>query len=286
MPIESHRSTAAHSAATRRFGGSTRTAVARRGSLSDVGRAWGIALGLTALATLVGCASESTTATARPGTEAAIPASIPANPSADQPQAASTPRPGTATDSFGEMPDDLTVDVTILPGTQMRGRSEAHLARSKYIVFPDGSMHGDRGRTIEVRTRPGRIRTLSRESMADLWLLLGQSGFSDLRETGFGGNPELLAPAPAEVLTILTVHARGVTGTFIRRTPADAPDPAMTRVVRSIARLAWATDDPPLETTIQPVRYDLGPDPYARYRNAPAVPVPPTSQATSPAPSR
>ena len=32
--------------------------------------------------------------------------------------------------------------------------------------------------------------------------------------------------------------------------------------------LAWATDDPPLETMVMPRRYDLGPDPYARYRPA------------------
>jgi hypothetical protein len=180
--------------------------------------------------------------------------------------------PGTAPsqpsgDTLGALPDDLTVDLTVLPGADLRTRSEAHIVRSKYILFPDGSLQGDRGRSIDVLTRPARIRTLSRDAMADLWLLLGQTGFTELGETGFSGNAALLAPAPAEVLTVLTVHANGVTGTFIRRAAPDAADPATTRVVRAIARLAWATDDPPLEATVQPIRYDLGADPYARYRS-------------------
>lgn len=265
VPNDSDRPTTAESTAAPRSDRHPRTNATR----------WRAIL-LAGATLLAGCASDSSSRSADAGSNAGSVAGAPkdAPASAPTPQSSGAPRGATA-DSFGETPDDLTIDVTILPGAQLRGRSEAHIARSKYIVFPDGSLHGDRGRTIEVRTRPGRIRTLSRESMADLWLLLGQSGFSELRETGFGGNPELLAPAPTEVLTVLTVHARGATGTFIRRTPAETPDPAVTRVVRSIARLAWATDDPPLETTVQPVRYDLGPDPYARFRG--------TSTAASPA---
>lgn len=184
-------------------------------------------------------------------------------------------------DALGALPDDLTVDITVLPGADLRTRSEAHIARSKYILFPDGSLQGDRGRSIDVLTRPARIRTLSREAMADLWLLLGQTGFTELRETGFSGNAALLAPAPAEVLTVLTIHANGETGTFIRRAAPDAADPATTRVVRAIARLAWATDDPPLEATVQPIRYDLGDDPYARYRGTGAAPAGNTGSAAS-----
>lgn len=182
------------------------------------------------------------------------------------PAAAPTAQAATTPDALGRLPDDLTIDITVLSGAELKTRSEAHIARSKYIVFPDGSLHGDRGRSIEVLTRPTRIRTLSRETLSDLWFLLDQTGFTQLAETGFSGNPALLAPSPSEVLTILTVRANGVSGTFLRRSPADATDPAMTRVVRAVARLAWATDDPPLEATVQPIRYDLGPDPYARYR--------------------
>ena len=36
--------------------------------------------------------------------------------------------------------------------------------------------------------------------------------------------------------------------------------------IRRLAALAWATDLPSNETFVAPIRYDFGPDPYARYR--------------------
>jgi hypothetical protein len=190
--------------------------------------------------------------------------------------AAAAAVPGERSDALPTLPDDLTIDLTVLPGADYRDATQpafakSHIVQSKYILFPDGSLHGDRGRTMSVLTRPARIRTLSRETVADLWGLLDSAGFTALEETGFRGNPALLAPGPSEVLTVLSVRAEGVQGTFIRRGAIDALDPAMTRVVRAIARLAWTTDDPPIEAFVQPIRYDLGDDPYARYR--PAAPA-------------
>ncbi len=172
----------------------------------------------------------------------------------------------TSADPFGPLPSDLTIDMTILPGWELRNRSEAQLVRSKYIVFPDGSLHADNGRSITVLTRPGLVRRLSRESMSDLWLVLQQTGFAEVTAADFEGNPALLAPTNTTVLTILTVRAQGQIGTFVRRTDGDSTDAAMTRVGRSLALLAWATDDPAAETMVMPRRYDLGPDPYARFR--------------------
>ncbi len=206
---------------------------------------------------LIGCASKGSSATA-----------LSAPDRSSGPDAASASATG---DALPALPDDLTIDLTILPGVDYRDATQpdfakSHIVQSKYILFPDGALHGDRGRTMTVLTRPARIRTLSRETLADLWGVLDAAGFTQLEETGFRGNPALLGPGPAEVLTILSVRANGVHGTFIRRGAIDALDPAMTRVVRAIARLAWATDDPPIEAIVQPIRYDLGDDPYARYR--------------------
>jgi hypothetical protein len=207
-------------------------------------------------------------------------------------------------DVLGNVPDDFTIDLTILPGVDARKHSEAHLAQGKYILFPDGSLHGDRGRGLGFLTRPARARTLSREAMSDLWLLLQQTGF-DARETpsdsnvgeglgtesiavataqtatqgAFSGNPALLAPGPTEVLTILSVRSGGNATTYLRRTSAELPDPALTRVVRAIAGLAWASDVSSDGTDIQPIRYDFGPDPYLRYRQVTTIPSLPKREA-------
>jgi hypothetical protein len=188
-----------------------------------------------------------------------------------------------AQDVLVGMPSDLTIDITILPGRGARGRTEAHLVRSKYILFPDGSLHGDIGRSMTALTRPGMLRHLNREAMADLWRIVQQSGLGAPEAGDYLGNTALLAPAANTVLTIVTIRADGRTGTFVRRAPMRNPDPAaeaaapdsfdgsdpsVTRLVRAIASLAWASDDPPAATLVQPIRYDLGPDPYARFKPA------------------
>jgi hypothetical protein len=249
----------------------------RRSSVLSVGQCFRIVGGIiVVVAATVGCASS--------GSDAG-------------PQGVGDSETATAaTDPLGETPDDLTIDITILPGADLArlantgaegARFEAHLVQSKYILFPDGSLHGDRGRSIDVLTRPARVRALNREAMSDLWLLLRQTGFESQATASSGqgtpdaasksaagpfrGNPALLTPSPSEVLTILTVRDRGTTTTFVNGSAPDATDPALTRVVRAVARLAWAVDDPPLEAIVQPIRYDFGPDPYAPYRGAAAT---------------
>lgn len=205
--------------------------------------------------------------------------------------AASTPAPNAAgratattqADLLGSVPGDLTVDLTILPGRDLRERSEAHVVQSKYILFPDGSLHGDRGRSMAYLVRPARVRVVSREVMSDLWLLLRQSGFEPVASPApgaaepFTGNPSLLAPTAGEVLSILSVRANGTSSTFLRRGApaidgaAETMDASMTRVARAVARLAWATDEPSFDTYVQPLRYDFGPDPYAPYRPKPVT---------------
>jgi hypothetical protein len=166
---------------------------------------------------------------------------------------------------LGSLPADLTIDVTILPGTGLGALSAAHLARSKYILFPDGSVHGDEGASMGVLVRPARVRVLTREEMADVWFIARETGFADLDAADFDGNPALLAPSRDEVLTILSVTADGRSRTFVRRSaPADV-DASTRRMVRTLAALAFASDEPGFDRVIMPLRYDLGPDPYRRF---------------------
>ena len=53
----------------------------------------------------------------------------------------------------------------------------------------------------------------------------------------------------------------------------------MRRVVRSLASLAWASDEALADSAELPVRYDLGADPYARFAPRPAA-----APVTAPAP--
>jgi hypothetical protein len=195
-----------------------------------------------------------------------------------------------------ELPDDLIIDVTVLPGRQLIAPDGLRAERSKFIVFPDGSLHADAGRSIGFLTRPGRVRTLSVEQLADLWLVLQQTGFAPAaadEEARFGGNPALLSPGAKEILTIVRVATAGQTSTWIRRTPGLAPPPpkdatpaqlaaaesaaeaaladSSIRVVRVLAGLAWRSELPPGDLAVLPIRYDYGPDPFAIFRPVPIV---------------
>ncbi|MDZ4831931.1 MAG: hypothetical protein SGJ09_17280 [Phycisphaerae bacterium] len=198
----------------------------------------------------------------------------------------------TDADPLGSLPNDLVLDVTVLAGFDARHSDLAHHVRSRYIVLPDGSLRGDVGRSVDFLTRPAQVRTVTREKLADLWLIARQSGFGELSAANFEGNPALLQPASTEILTIVWVRANGQVGVFVERTtlsPSASEDvtdvtPAG-RLVRAIARLAWASDDMPTEAMVLPLRYDLGPDPYARFRPAAKPPTKPASPKPSPAPA-
>ncbi len=195
-----------------------------------------------------------------------------------------TPPPAGPTDAaapgdpVGAVPDDLTIDVTILPGRDFSVPAEpgdegpidprlrpVETQRSRYLLFPNGSLHGDVGTSLTVLTRPGTVRTLTREQCADLWLVARQTGFAG-GGTGFEGNPAFLQPAPNQLLTIILVQANGQFTQYVVRSEVGQVDPASTRLVRSLARLAWSSDELPIESAVLPIRYDLGPDPYDRFR--------------------
>lgn len=174
---------------------------------------------------------------------------------------------------FGSVPGDLTIDVTILPGRNIGRYDAAHLQRSRYILFCDGSLHGDVGPSVGVLTRPGAVRTMTHEEMADLWLVARRTGFADLDRSEFDGNAALLTAGPNEVLVIVSIVAEGRTGTFIRRTPPAEMDPDTRGFLRALADLAWSSDAAALERVIIPLRYDMGPDPYRRF--LPPAPIRP-----------
>jgi hypothetical protein len=105
--------------------------------------------------------------------------------------------------------------------------------------------------------------------MADIWGLLASAGFTDSALADTRGNVKLLEPAAGEILATLEVHADGERFAFVRRyAPGGEDQPALRRAIRAIASLGWASDEALAESAELPLRYDLGPDPYARFAPA------------------
>lgn len=186
---------------------------------------------------------------------------------------ASAPRAAAPEDPAGSVPGDLTVEVAVRPGRGVEQRVKIEERPARFVLLPDGALFGEADAPPRDGVRPARARRLAREQMADVWTLLRSSGFADAALAETTSNPALLAPAAGEILATLEVCADGRRFAFVRRYKPGAEDEvAMRRVVRSLASLAWASDEVLVESAELPKRYDLGVDPYARFARPATAP--------------
>lgn len=165
----------------------------------------------------------------------------------------------------GAFPPDFAIDATVMLG---RGAADLNAIQdrpTKYVLLPDGSLHADESPFVDVSTRPGRSRWLYEDQVQYVWALCRDLGFTDVDAANGPPNPDLLRPARGERMTVLTLRGGGQTWTFVRRAVGkEEADPAVARVLRTLAILAWLPDRRPEQAL--PERYDFGPDPYAVYR--------------------
>jgi hypothetical protein len=182
-----------------------------------------------------------------------------------------------AVDPVGRVPTDLWLEIDVSPGRGVDARAKIEERAARFVLLPDGALHGEADRVPHDGLRPARVRRLSREQMVDVWTTLRAAGFASAEFADITGNPKLVEPNAGEVLATLEVHADGERFAFVRRyVPGSDDQPAMRRVVRAIASLAWSSDEALAESAELPLRYDLGPDPYARF----ARPAPKAGEAS------
>ena len=177
-------------------------------------------------------------------------------------------------DPAGHVPRDLWLEVMVRPGRGVDGRARIEERPARFVILPDGELYGATDRLPPEGVRPARVRRLAREQLSDVWNTLASAGFTNASAAESRGNVWLLAPAAGEILATIELHADGERFAFVRRyQPGDEREPAMRRVVRSIASVAWASDEALAESAELPNRYDAGADPYARFAPRPAKPA-------------
>jgi hypothetical protein len=179
-------------------------------------------------------------------------------------------------DPLGSAPSDFSLEVTILTGEQAPPSSEAHLRQSRYVLFADGSLHygEDAERAKGGDWLPPLTRVLTRRQVAEVWSVAQHLGFTDPENAGSAAiNFNLVKPPIDGVTHIAGFRAWGERWSFTQDATINQPDPAMVRLVRDLARLAWASDQPKQAVRVMPKRYDFGPDPYERYRQPGGAPA-------------
>jgi hypothetical protein len=173
-----------------------------------------------------------------------------------------------AADPLGAIPHDLMMDVLIVSGDGWYDELDEPVTRrtGRFVIFADGSLHYGEGRAF-IHELPPEVRVLSRADLAELWSLADQLGWADPEA---GERPTGLDPAQwrgAETVYRVDVRANDRRWQFERvLVEPGARDAAAETLVRALAVLAWVEEGPVLPPSIMPQRYDLGPDPYERYR--------------------
>ncbi|MFM7052701.1 MAG: hypothetical protein ACKOYN_11320 [Planctomycetota bacterium] len=171
-----------------------------------------------------------------------------------------------ATDPVGAVPADFSLEIDVRPGRGVEERAKVEERAARFVLLPDGSLHGETDLVPREGLRPARVRRLVREQMADVWSELVSAGFADAALADFTGNTTLLEPEAGMMLAAIEVHANGQRFAFVRRyKPGERDEQAVRGLIRTVAALGWASDEALAESAEIPLRYDLGTDPYARY---------------------
>ncbi len=182
-------------------------------------------------------------------------------------------KPRVVEDPLGSTPEDFSLDLTVLTGPGTDEYPQAHLRQSRFVMMPDGTLHFgvDEDRTRGADWLPDVVRTLTRQQVAEVWSLSRQLGLTDAARGDDRVNFNLITAQPEQVVYLAAFTGDDEAWAFVRRSPAKAPDAALTSLTRRLAQLSWASDVEQEALAIMPMRYNFGPDPYERFRQPAAT---------------
>ncbi|MEC9157885.1 MAG: hypothetical protein VX403_03850 [Planctomycetota bacterium] len=166
-------------------------------------------------------------------------------------------------DPLTEVPPDFEVEIRVMVGDRVTDRTLLQRRRVSMLLLPDGSLHAATGRFVLPGLRPGLARTLYQEQVAEVWKLVESLG---LLERGEIPERPVRPPGRKEIVRVVELTSDNVRRRVVERVVAADSDPAVTELIRTMGQLAWLRDAPPPANLIEPLRYDFGPDPWARYR--------------------
>ena len=176
----------------------------------------------------------------------------------------STPPSSEDSDPLMGVPRDFQLDVQVLVGDKVDDRDRLERRAVHMVVLPDGALHAAVGDEVIPGARPGLARVLYRDQVADLWALLQQGAFIGSGDPVIG---PVRKPGAMEIVYIVEYTVNNTRRRIVQRQLSkDARGNATTVLVRSMGAMAWLRDRPIRDSTVMPIRYDFGPDPWARYR--------------------
>ena len=167
------------------------------------------------------------------------------------------------TDPLSIAPNDFSLDVTVVT---TEPHTLAHMRSSRFVVFPNGALHHGDEPGWGPNTLPVRTRLLSREQVSAVWNRLHQMGMATPKLADKTVNFQLLPRPKNGSVYMVAINGSGEYWNYIRYIDEKQHvDPAFKSLIRFLAQYAWATDQGDVEGYEEPVRYDLGGNPYELY---------------------
>ena len=166
-------------------------------------------------------------------------------------------------DPMSIAPNDFSLDITVVT---TEPHDLAHMRSSRFVVFPNGALHHGAEPGWGPNTLPSRTRLLSREQVSTIWNRLDQMGMSTSKQADETVNFQLLPKPENGSVYMVGIKAKGKYWNYVRFITEDqTADPAFTNLIRLLAGYAWASDQPDVIGYEEPIRYDLGGNPYESY---------------------
>lgn len=166
-------------------------------------------------------------------------------------------------------PTDFALDVAVRPAA-----GSDTPAPARFIVLPDGLIHAEAARRRygrfealaaddpAVDARPGAVRRLAPPEMDRLWSAVEGLSLAPDAQSASG------ATVPPSGGVVVTVYANEFArSTVFEAGPDEALPPGVNELISYLRELGLVDEFPGDRRGVIPRRYDLGPDPWERYRS-------------------
>lgn len=175
-------------------------------------------------------------------------------------------------DPYGAVPDDFSVDLTILVRPQ---GERADQRSSRIMVEADGTLRYQADPDMGPNTVPPMVRRLDREQLARIWDSAARLGLTDPTQADPTANLLMVdKPVKRGSIWMLVITGQGDRWNFTRRAEGDSqPDAAIVTFGRELAALAWAPDELARTAPTEPERWNYGADPWAAWRGEEVEPM-------------
>ena len=174
-------------------------------------------------------------------------------------------------DNARDLPDDLTIDFSILVDPQVAVEAgiepqRVELRPMRFILWPDGRLNFNDAPEKGPQTVPQEVRKLTRQEMLDLWREIKKIDLSSVQVQVSPMSKELEAPLGKQLMRLVILENKKRSCYIDTFELSQSSRSTLAQIARLFAYYSWATDETPSSYRPPPIRFDVGDDPYQIFK--------------------